>query len=306
VETLLASVVLILTLGLLWSGRRRLEFSSFVATLLSVVELAGFILSAVALRWVGVAIVTGVSVVAALAWSLVLAAQKQAILVDASVQSTDLSVEEANELWSWMAHERSFAGLRPLKRAELIRELAARGRTAREIRAMAVPIAGLATVFGCDANWLAPRFDQVLRFFGHEAAEAADVADILTTGTQQSAASFEDMVEALVTFASGPSPEEMERDEVDGSSAEGERFLDNVRAVAEMQVHLEGEGGVRLNGGPMDGWLVQRDAPSLDPDWHRTWPRSVAREHQPGRYELAASGTWAEWAPLRAPAADAA
>ena len=32
-------------------------------------------------------------------------------------------------------------------------------------------------------------------------------------------------------------------------------------------------GAVRLVGGPMDGWVVEPDAPCLRPDWHETWPR---------------------------------
>ena len=47
----------------------------------------------------------------------------------------------------------------------------------------------------------------------------------------------------------------------------------------------------------MDGWLVLKDAPSLAADWYRTWPPGVAEEHEPGRYELSESGTWAEWVP---------
>jgi hypothetical protein len=48
----------------------------------------------------------------------------------------------------------------------------------------------------------------------------------------------------------------------------------------------------------MDGWLVLPDAPALAADWHKTWPARVAQEQQPGRYQLADGGTWADWAPL--------
>lgn len=83
-----------------------------------------------------------------------------------------------------------------------------------------------------------------------------------------------------------------------GISRRRDEFWDNLRANTEIQVHQAGEGGVRLNGGPMDGWLVKRDAPSLAPDWYRTWPPNVRAADEPGRYELAESGTWAQWTPL--------
>jgi hypothetical protein len=72
-------------------------------------------------------------------------------------------------------------------------------------------------------------------------------------------------------------------------------LFENLRANAEILIHQGGEQGVRLNGGPMDGWLVKPDAPSLAPDWYRTWPPRTAEPHLPGRYELADSGTSAEW-----------
>lgn len=41
---------------------------------------------------------------------------------------------------------------------------------------------------------------------------------------------------------------------------------------------------VVLAGGPMDGWVVKPDAPALRPDWHRTWPPTIAARHAPGHY----------------------
>lgn len=34
----------------------------------------------------------------------------------------------------------------------------------------------------------------------------------------------------------------------------------------------------------MDGWVVTPDAPALDPNWHETWPPSVAADFAPGHY----------------------
>jgi hypothetical protein len=77
-----------------------------------------------------------------------------------------------------------------------------------------------------------------------------------------------------------------------------EKFWEELRANTEIAVHAAGDQGVRLRGGPMDGWLVNEDAPSLAPDWYETWPPTVAAKNDPGRYELSESGTWAEWKPV--------
>ncbi len=98
-ETLIAALVLALGLVLLWTGRRRFEFNSFQATLLSILEFASFVISVVALGWLGVGILICVNVVAMAAWSVILAAKKQALLVDASVQSVDMTPNEADEIW---------------------------------------------------------------------------------------------------------------------------------------------------------------------------------------------------------------
>lgn len=293
-ETLVSAAALVVGLVLLWSWRSGLEVSSFQATLLSVIEVAGFVIAVVALGWLGVAIFVAVSLVALVVWSVVLAIKKQSILVNAAVQGADLSREDAEEIWQWMKGEKSFAALPPLKRAELIKALAIKARRPAEIRAMAIPIAQLALVFECDPVWLAPRFDQLLRLYGHDAGEAPEVADTLTASTQLAAASFEEMVEAMLIAGGGPSEGADAFDDV----ASKDQFRENLRATAELQIREDGEDGVRLNGGPMDGWLVLKDAPSLAPDWYKTWPPGMADENKPGRYEVADSGTWAEWVPL--------
>lgn len=64
-------------------------------------------------------------------------------------------------------------------------------------------------------------------------------------------------------------------------------FWEELKRNTENAVRESSTPGVRLQGGPMDGWLVTADAPSLQPDWYTTWPDSVARENRPGHYELA-------------------
>ncbi len=202
-ETLIGALGLILTLILLWTGWQRLEFNSFQKTLLSVFEVAVLIVSLVALGWIGIGIFLGVNIVAALLWSVILAAKKQSILVDASVQSSDMSVEEADEIWHWMKKQNAFAVMRPLRRGELIGALAGQARSPSEIRPMAVAVAQLSVIFDCDPIWLAPRFDQLLRLYGESAPDSEKVADTLVTGTKQSAASFEEMLEAAIVAGGG-------------------------------------------------------------------------------------------------------
>ncbi len=76
------------------------------------------------------------------------------------------------------------------------------------------------------------------------------------------------------------------------------KLWEEIRANTEIAVHASGERGVRLNGGPMDGWLVLPSADALQPDWYKTWPPSIRDEHLPGRYELAAPGSHAQWIEL--------
>jgi hypothetical protein len=202
-ETLISATVLVLGLIFLWTGRRRFEFSSFQATLLSILEIVGVIVSVVALGWLGIGILIGVNLIAALTWSVILAAKKQSILVDASVQSMDMSVEEAEKLWDWMRNQEAFAVMPPLERGELIRALAEQARSPNEIRPMAVAVAQLSVIFDYSALALVPRFDQVLRLYGKDASDSEEVADTLTTATKRSAASFEDMLVGMIVAGGG-------------------------------------------------------------------------------------------------------
>jgi hypothetical protein len=203
-ETAISAAVLALGLILLWTGLRHYKFNSFQATLLSVLEIVGVVVSVVALGWLGLGILLAVNVIAALVWSVILAAKKQSILVDASVQSTNMSVEEADEIWHWMKKQKAFAVMRPLRRGELIGALAGQARSPSEICPMALAIAQLSVIFDCDPIWLAPRFDQLLRLYGESAANSEQVADTLVTATKQSAASFEDMLAAMIIAGGGP------------------------------------------------------------------------------------------------------
>ena len=53
---------------------------------------------------------------------------------------------------------------------------------------------------------------------------------------------------------------------------------------------------VRLEGGPMDGWIVKAEAPALRPDWCLSWPPSLSAKWKPGVYHR--SGRVARWSEL--------
>jgi hypothetical protein len=203
IETALTAAALAVGLVLLWTRRQRYEFNSFQATLLSILEIVSVFVSMVALGWLGVVILLGINIVAALIWSVILAVKNEAILVDASVQSADMSVEEAGEILDWMKKEKAFAVIRPLQRGELIRALAEQARSPHEIRPMAVAVAQLSVIFDHDVLWLAPRFDQLLRLYDKSASDSEEVADLLVTSTKRSAATFEDMLIAMIVAAGG-------------------------------------------------------------------------------------------------------
>lgn len=53
-----------------------------------------------------------------------------------------------------------------------------------------------------DLDWLVDSFDQLLRLDGSGADEVMRPADVLTAGTSKAAATFEEMVEAMIVAAS--------------------------------------------------------------------------------------------------------
>jgi hypothetical protein len=63
---------------------------------------------------------------------------------------------------------------------------------------MSIPIAHLKVIFEPELESLVERFDVLLRRTGKSAADAMDVADVMTRGTQLSPASFDEMLDAMV------------------------------------------------------------------------------------------------------------
>jgi hypothetical protein len=67
---------------------------------------------------------------------------------------------------------------------------------------MAQPIALLWAVHRPDLDWLVDRFDQLLRRSGMDAGDSMRLADVVSAGTKAGAATFEEMVEAMIAASS--------------------------------------------------------------------------------------------------------
>lgn len=133
-----------------------------------------------------------------------------AIYVEAEVAAAsaraNVDKAEIEKVVEGLKQDKRLALLGPRRRANLVRLLADRARDPEEIAEIAPPV-GLLYIIGEPRSllWLVERFDVILRLFGHDADEAMEVADVLTAGTQNSAATLEEMIEASVV-AGGGSP----------------------------------------------------------------------------------------------------
>lgn len=66
-------------------------------------------------------------------------------------------------------------------------------------------------------------------------------------------------------------------------------FWEQLRIHSEASLKATGEPGVRLRGGPCDGWYVADDAPMLlQRDWFAGIPEAEKRRSKLGHYELVA------------------
>lgn len=196
---LLTALGIVIGLVLLWTGIRRIEISSFRKSVLSLLEVAALIAGTFLLGWLGWLIFAVVNLVGLLVWSLYLAAQKQTHLIYASTQSgtsKDEMYRLHKRLWNG---DKAFRILGPIETARLVSLLAQRARSPEEIEEMALPIAMLSVTHSSDLDWLVNGFDSILRLHGEPATASMRLADTLSAGTKESAATFEEMVEAMRT-----------------------------------------------------------------------------------------------------------
>jgi hypothetical protein len=199
----LATVVV--GLVLLWSGHRRIELGSFASTVLSLLELLGLGLAIWSAGWWGVFALGAVNVVAVLIWSVVLAMRVESKVVYAGIQLGEPK-DRMKALADRLGSRKELKVLGATERAELIRLLAERDRTVAEIEDMAVPVAMLNSIHSVSMSWLVEQFDRLMRLTGEPADRAHQVADTIHSTSTHAAATFKDIVEALVAFYSGESP----------------------------------------------------------------------------------------------------
>jgi hypothetical protein len=197
--------VLVVSLVLFWAGIRHLEFSSFLATVVSLLELLALGIAVYSLAWWGLAVFGIVNVVAVLVWSVILASRVETKLVYAGIQA-DESKEAMKGLAARLANQKELKVLGPVERAELVRLLADRNRSIAEIEDMAAPIGMLKTIHDADLGWLVESFDTILRGAGEPASKASETASIIHGTTVNAAASFKEIMDGFSTFYTGDSP----------------------------------------------------------------------------------------------------
>lgn len=201
-EAVLSGITIVLYLTLLFTGRQRLEFGRYFQAFASLAGFAILGVSVFLLGWPGVFILVGVTVVAAGIRAVMLAAEQETLLVSAQIHGAFTDRAQAMAFPKELrASHRALRSIGPIELARLIERLAMRGRRATEIRSMAAPIAMLHIVFKSELIALIDRFDRLLRLWRKPAHEATHVADVLTAGTQTSAATFDEMLDSMIAVA---------------------------------------------------------------------------------------------------------
>lgn len=197
----LEAASLVVAISVWWLGIRRVELTSAAKSVVSALELGLLIASVVALRWLGLGIFVAANCVGILVYSVKLAMQKEAILVEVSNRCGS-SKDEVYEVHARLSTSDALRWVGPIRLAEWMRQLAYRNRTLAEIEAIAPTIGKLSLVFGePDPEWLILKFDQILRLNRESASNAASVAETLYGIVNASAATFEEMIEALIAAA---------------------------------------------------------------------------------------------------------
>jgi hypothetical protein len=204
-QTIVGIVGLLTTLGLVWSGRTRLRFSSYAATSLSVLEVLGILVSVISLGWIGLALFALSNVAAVLVWSCVLALRVEANLGPA-VTETGEPMTDLKQLASRLRRLEGLRHVDPVEQSELIRALAERGRSIEEIERIAPEIGKLHLLHRADLIWVAERFDRLLRLTGEPAAKAEEVAATVSASAAAGAAPFTEILDAFITFYSAEPP----------------------------------------------------------------------------------------------------
>lgn len=204
-ETLIGLLALLVGVASFAFGLKKPDLSTFWKTFFYVLEIVALVAGALLLGWLGVLLFLVCLLLTAAIHSVRLAMRLESILTSAAIESGRETAEMTELHDSLKRSHKAFQWLGPIKTADLIRLLAQRNRMPNEIRNMALPIAMLLAAFEPGTmESLIERFDRLLRLAGKSADEAMAVADTLTVGTQQGAASINEMLDALITFYSAP------------------------------------------------------------------------------------------------------
>ena len=201
-QTALEAVSLGVAIALWWLGIRKIALTTPLKSILSALELGLLIASVVALRWTGLAIFVAANVVGLLLYSVRLAMRQETILVEIA-NRTGSSKEEVEASHRKLGQQEHLKWVGPIERAEWMREIAYRGRSLEEIEYIAPTIGALALIYGQpDPKWLIAKFDQILRLYDEPASRAEAVAETIYASVKASAATFPEMIEALITAVS--------------------------------------------------------------------------------------------------------
>jgi hypothetical protein len=183
-----------------WIGLKKIQASSFTRTAIFLIDTGLSIVAVIKLGWIGIGLALVANTLAAVIWSVRLAMKKENLLTKASTQGNN-SVKEVELLYDQLAERHKvFEYIGPIERAHLILLLSQRGRSKDEILDMAPPIAMLQQVHDFQFDAFVPKFDRLLRLWGKSAEETEDLADTLTVATKKSAATMDDMIDALIAF----------------------------------------------------------------------------------------------------------
>lgn len=201
-DKMLTTIGIVLYLVTLWTGYRKVNLSSFTATVLFLIELVLTALTVAELGWGTGLLVGGITnFLALLAWSVRLAIEHDDILTYAATQ-TDATRDQIKALANRLGRSgKVFRVLGSIRTARLIAYLSQRGRDVGEIEQMAPAIATLWVIHRPDLESFVSDYDRLMRLWHKPAVEAMAVADVLTAASKRSAATFPEMLNAMIAFA---------------------------------------------------------------------------------------------------------
>jgi len=193
----LEALGLLLSIIILWAGLRKPEPGKYFKFTLWALETLVLVVSVWRLKLLGGILFLGANLAAFLVSSVRLAMRHEDILISAAINA-DVPKETMVQLATRLKSAKETRYLGPIGRAELIRLLAERARTPDEIEVMARPLAMLHAVHKMPMPLLVEKIDRLLRRAQMTASETMKVADTLTGGTQEAAATFEEMLDAML------------------------------------------------------------------------------------------------------------